>query len=353
MSDMNKDFGDFGLRFEVDWEESGAQTRSRESAFGAVVLHLAVLVMVMISPGDVRGFSYSLAAQPVEFEIVELVPFLEMTPLYIPPGAVPVPKDNTPDNLTDEERARVVIRTPGGQPPDSAAIFSLPQGPREPVGGGEPDAAESLVPGTQADREEVSESGADAQSLEDWQDPNREVALLDIPRPEETAPGENSPFSQASPNEAIRKALTEGLQQREGGFVGLGPEGRVRDPNLNLPYPTILSDTRGVDFGPYFVRTWSKVERTWRALIPDSARIGDRGVVTLVFTILKNGDLKPGDPQVVRTSGKSYFDRAAVGSIKGSHPFPPLPEDFSGNSLTLQVTYFYNVPMDEFRPPSN
>lgn len=347
------------MRFEMALEARDArdaQTRSRESVFGAVVLHLAVIVMIMISPGDVRGFSYSLAAQPVEFEVVELVelvPFMEMTPLFIPPGAIPIPQDNTPDNLTDEERARVVIRTPGGEPPDSSAMFTLPRGPSEPVGGGEPEAAESLVSGTQLDREEVAESGTDAQPLEDWQDPNRKVALLDIPRPNEAATEDNSRFSRESPREGIRKALSEGVQQREGGFVGLGPEGQVSDPNLNLPYPTILSDTRGVDFGPYFVRTWSKVDQTWRALMPDSVRIGDKGIVTLVFTILKNGDLKPGDPQVVRSSGKSHFDRAAVGSIKGSHPFPPLPEEFSGDFLTLQVTFLYNVSMDQFRPPSN
>ena len=350
---------DFGLRLETDWGVGDSQTRSHESVFGAVVLHLAVIVMIMISPGDVRGFSYSLTAPPVEFELVELVelvPFLESPPLFIPPGAIPIPQDNTPDNLTDEERARVVIRTPDGEPPDSSAMFSLPQGPSEPVGGGEPDAVESLVPGAQLDTEAIAESGVDTpplEPLEDWQDPNRKVALFDIPRPEESTTGDDSPFEQASPSESIRKALSEGLQQREGGFVGLGPEGQVSDPNLNLPYPTILSDTRGVDFGPYFVRTWSKVDQTWRALMPDSVRIGDKGIVTLVFTILKNGDLKPGDPQIVRSSGKSHFDRAAVGSITGSQPFPPLPGDFSGDFLTLQVTFLYNISMDQFRPPSN
>ena len=342
---------EFGLRFEVDWEESNAQTRSRESVIGAVVLHFAVLIMVLISPGDARGFTEFFGAQPVE--IVELIPFSEMPSIYVPQDLVRIPEENTPSDLTDEERGRIVIRTPGGKPPEPGAFFTLPQATKEPAGGGEPDQAESLVPGTQPDGEDAAESGTDEQPLEDWQDPNREVALLDIPRPDGDAPREDSAFAQPSANQAVRKALSERLQQPDGGFVGRGQFGRDGQPDLSVPYPTILSDTRGVDFGPYFGRTWSKVDRNWRPLIPDSVRIGDKGIVTLVFTILKNGDLKPGDPQVVRSSGKSHFDRAAIGAIKASHPFPPLPEKFSGDHLRLQVTFFYNIPMDEFRPPSN
>ena len=341
---------EIGLRFQVEWEDQNAVVRSRESAFGAMVLHLAVVVMVLISPRGASGFAF-LFPGPQPFELVELVPVPGLTPLYVPPGAIETPRENTPNDLTDEERERLVLRTPGGEKPEPGKIFSLPQASPTPPGGGEPDAQEALVAGGAGGEEGSSSAEQDAEG-EDWEDPEREVALLDIPRPSEPTGALDEVIPRPSPNRALQEALRKGLQERPGGFVGRGQEGWVSDPNLNVPVPTILSDQRGVDFSPYLARVLIKVRRNWHGLMPDSVRLGERGSVVLVFTIVKNGDLEPGDPQVVASSGRSHLDRPALAAVQGAEPFSPLPEAFTGNFVKLQFTFLYNIPIEAYGSPS-
>jgi len=45
----------------------------------------------------------------------------------------------------------------------------------------------------------------------------------------------------------------------------------------------------------------------------------------------------------VASSGSDPLDRAAVASIHSSIPFPPLPEEFTGNHLVLQFIFLYNL----------
>ena len=51
----------------------------------------------------------------------------------------------------------------------------------------------------------------------------------------------------------------------------------------------ILSDTMGVDFGPYLARVLHDVKQNWYNLIPESAMLGKRGKVSIEFAILKDG----------------------------------------------------------------
>ena len=37
------------------------------------------------------------------------------------------------------------------------------------------------------------------------------------------------------------------------------------------------------------------------------------------------------------------LDRAALSGIRGAIPFPPLPEEFTGNHLVLQFIFLYNM----------
>lgn len=107
--------------------------------------------------------------------------------------------------------------------------------------------------------------------------------------------------------------------------------------------PLILSDTRGVDFGPYLARLLFTVRSNWNNVIPEVARLGTKGRVVIVFDIQKDG----GVPQVylVVSSGRTSMDHAAVAAIKMSTPCPPLPPEFSGNVLRLQFTFLYNMRM--------
>jgi len=104
----------------------------------------------------------------------------------------------------------------------------------------------------------------------------------------------------------------------------------------------LQSDPQGVDFKPYLVQVLARVRQNWKAVIPESARMGRRGRVTVQFIVDRSG----GVPKLVieTPSGAEPLDRAAVAGISASVPFPPLPQEYKGSSVRLQFTFKYNVP---------
>lgn len=101
----------------------------------------------------------------------------------------------------------------------------------------------------------------------------------------------------------------------------------------------ILSDTQGVDFGPYLQRISQDVRENWYHLIPESAEM-KKGKLAIEFAITKEGQVA--DMRLVETSGDVALDRPAWGSITASNPFPPLPTEFTGPYLALRFRFYYN-----------
>ena len=104
----------------------------------------------------------------------------------------------------------------------------------------------------------------------------------------------------------------------------------------------LLSDPMGVDFRPYLIKILAAVRRNWFAVMPESAKWGRQGRVTIQFAIARNGAV----PKlvIVGHSGTDSLDRAAVAGISASNPFPPLPTEFRGERVLLQFNFLYNAP---------
>jgi TonB family protein len=104
----------------------------------------------------------------------------------------------------------------------------------------------------------------------------------------------------------------------------------------------ILSDTMGVDFGPYLSRVLHDVRLNWYYHIPEAARAPQlkKGKVSIDFAILKNG--KVDGMRFTSTAGDASLDRAAWAGIIAADPFPPLPAEFRGNYLALRFHFYYN-----------
>jgi len=101
----------------------------------------------------------------------------------------------------------------------------------------------------------------------------------------------------------------------------------------------ILSDTQGVDFGPYLKRILQRVRENWYHLIPSSAEM-KKGKLAIEFAITKDGEIA--DMRLVASSGDRDLDRPAWGSITASNPFPALPSEFTGPFLALRFRFYYN-----------
>jgi outer membrane biosynthesis protein TonB len=106
----------------------------------------------------------------------------------------------------------------------------------------------------------------------------------------------------------------------------------------------VLSDTMGVDFGPYLARVLHDVKKNWYNLIPEQARppIMKKGKTSIAFAILKNGRITGMRLERCGISGDAALDRAAWGGITASDPFPPLPSEFGGQYLSLRLHFYYN-----------
>jgi TonB family protein len=108
----------------------------------------------------------------------------------------------------------------------------------------------------------------------------------------------------------------------------------------------LLTPTEGVDFTNYFARMLAAVRRNWYALIPESARLGDRGRVVIQFHIMKNGAVPYPEPYLISSSGKEPLDRAAMAAISASNPFDQLPPAFTGPYIEVRFIFLYNLPLN-------
>jgi Gram-negative bacterial tonB protein. len=55
------------------------------------------------------------------------------------------------------------------------------------------------------------------------------------------------------------------------------------------------------------------------------------------FRIERDGTI--GDPQLERSSGLPFVDRAALRAVMASSPLPPLPQEFTGKYLGVHLIF--------------
>jgi len=160
----------------------------------------------------------------------------------------------------------------------------------------------------------------------------------------------------SSPGKQLQSQIQSEIQRPGGGTIynpgaggggggGGGRGGRGGMQNMQ-PGAQILTDTQGVDFDSYLKRLLATVKRNWYTVMPESALMGDKGIVMLTFKINRDGSVPMPDPTLERTSGKQPLDAAALSSIRTSSPFEPLPPAFKGDFIELRFIYFYNIPPD-------
>lgn len=100
----------------------------------------------------------------------------------------------------------------------------------------------------------------------------------------------------------------------------------------------ILSDTQGVDFGPYFQDMIQRVRTNWYNRMQPSAQM-KKGKLAIEFSVPKDGRVT--SMRLVATSGDTELDRAAWSGIVDSNSFPPLPKEFTGPYLKLRFRFYY------------
>jgi TonB family protein len=155
----------------------------------------------------------------------------------------------------------------------------------------------------------------------------------------------NLGLNNSSPSKLLDDQINQaGRESRGQAPIYGGVPGSGGGKGVGMGYGVdILSDTQGVDFRDYINRLLAALKRNWEYVMPESARMGDRGVVFTTFSINPDGSVTAPDPVLERTSGKEPLDNAAMAAIHASNPFEPLPKQFHGPYLKLRIAFLYNL----------
>ena len=173
--------------------------------------------------------------------------------------------------------------------------------------------------------------------------PANEKSQIEAPKPAPTQPkfdtGQSTPGQQIQ--EMARNATRGG---QYGGDLGAGAPSQHPGNNGAVD---ILSDTMGVDFGPYIQRVIWDTKRAWYPIIPEAAQppLLKQGIVQIRFRIQPDGSVAPGSMHLDGASGDVSLDKAAWAAITYAG-YPPLPKEFKGKYLELRFAFLYNIRPD-------
>jgi len=321
----------------VQLQDDLSRSRMREAFWISLIVHLLIVIALWNSPilSSILGRLFLRSA-------IALSPNMALknkdtTFLALPPDAEKIPRAPKTDKLSDKNRI-AQSRRPHLDPKELRKILDASRaGAPGPGGAPAPKAAPAPAP-----PETAQNSGPSAAPPAAAQPPAQtsQMAKATPPAPPKVNFGATMSAGSAIENAARAAAANRGTYGGgAGGDYGLG---HGRQPTDVVGNMDVLSDTMGVDFGPYLARILQDVKTNWYNLIPEVARppIMKRGKVSIEFAITKQGAVA--GMRLVGPSGDVSLDRAAWGGITGSNPFPPLPNEYGGQYLALRFHFYYN-----------
>jgi hypothetical protein len=301
----------------------------------SIAFHFIVILLVFMQPKFVpnRGQQEEIARDNI-------------TNLYIPPDVRDVPKAPSPPQPASP-RIRI--------DPRILRSLSPPSQPQPLPGPPDPERVVRDAPQLTPEKPGLTQPSAPQSRT---QQPPQDSIFKPVQQPPQQSSGLVLP--RFSPGKALQESLHEAL--KDGGT----PSAQFGGPAPSAPAPgggggpggisggqgylggnvELLTPTEGVDFSNYLARVLASVKRNWYAVTPESAHLGDKGVVVLQFRIMHNGVVPEDEPALLGTSSKEPLDRAAISSIRASPPFDQLPPAFRGPYIELRFRFLYNLPLD-------
>jgi outer membrane biosynthesis protein TonB len=317
----------------VQLQDDLSRSRMREAFWISVVVHLIIVILLYTSP----TFERWMFRRGVLMVAPNSLRNKELTYIEMPPDTPKATKRPNTNIISDKDRIATSKKTHLDAEDLRKILDSGRPGAPGPVAPPAPK-PESAQPPVSAQNppSQQQQQQAQAQARQPSPPANKQTAKLQAPP---------NPFGgNMSTSSAIEEAARASVANRSGyggaeGDYGLG---QGRQPTQALGPVDVISDTMGVDFGPYLSRVLQDVRQNWYNLIPEAARppIMKKGKVAIEFAILKDGSIS--GLQRVATSGDISLDRAAWGGITACNPFPPLPSQFGGQYLALRFYFYYN-----------
>lgn len=329
----------------MDWESEAARWRRLSMFLIALFLQFILAILIVFSPNFLRF----LGVHPVVAQVEKVQPSRHLTFLVVPRSLIEKQRQPPKTNTLSDQNRIAQGRSPKINPNGIHSPFMRGNSKLPDLRGGKQKPTPPAPPPTPP-QQAANQPPQKPQPPAPKPQPKEEakLQLQNVPVHPRGVPRIKMPATTSG--QSIQQSLEAAVRNRNRGPVQ-GPgnstdEFQNANPNFSTSGPIILSDTRGVNFGPYLARVVYIVRQNWYAVIPESARLGEKGRVALVFEIVKDGSV----PQLrlVASSGSPALDQAALASIKASNPFPPLPSEFTGKHLVLEFIYLYNLNQNSY-----
>ena len=342
---------DDDLHLLTEWGDPSSRGRRETAGVASVLIHVAVITVVLLLPPDFLVPAPEAPPPQKKVIVTPLVdPITEFTQKVPTKGKI----NREIDMASLQPRAPVHTPAPTPSTTRQAATHPMtpPPAPR-PVAQAlpEPPKFEAAVKDAPKLNLPPSPSTVPPPQIQTVEKPK--LALENVggsPLPQ-VPPGQSKvAIPTGSVSDAIRQnahgAMPDGgvvVGDPGAGAGGIG-EAINQPPTPGVPGTALQlkSDPMGVDFKPYLTQILTSIKRNWLAVYPESARLGRRGRVGVIFIISKVGGVNK--VSWAYQSGTDALDRAAVAAISASTPFPPLPSEFKGDRVVLQLNFVYNMP---------
>jgi len=318
-----------------DLEDDRSRARVREGIWVSILLHIVLFWLFSYGPHVLFHRPYVVNPLNVLAQRDKQLTFLNL-----PPDALKAHKPKPTDIISDKDR----VAQSAHPTLDQKTIEELQAMQRA----GNPAPPPQPATQQQQPQEQAQAAPQQQQALPSAPKPQpQEEAQMNAPsapkprvQPNQNSQQQNRPTMTVG--EMIRQAEKDAARsQSNGQFGSNGANAPDEHPGLQSGVE-VLSDTMGVDFGPYLHQVVQATQNSWDILIPESARapLLKRGKVAIQFIIAPDGSVK--QMQLIGPSGDVSLDHAAWGGITGAAPFPPLPKEFKGPYLALRFYFLYN-----------
>lgn len=326
----------------IQLQDDLSRSRKREALWLSVVLHLLVVILLVNSEKIISFLPHRTLVIPAA---IDLNKQKEATYLELPPDEQKLTRKPDSKIISDKDRIATSKAPQINREDLKKLLESRRPGRPEPAGPAQ-GSPPPQVAQNQAQPQQPQQQNQQAQN-QGFAKPDDNSQIAALRAPPAAAPKPQPSFTiPSSAGSAIEQAARAAAQNR--GYYGGGDPGdygitQGRSAAKALDQAEILTDTMGVDFGPYLARITQVVRSNWYNVMPPSVYppLLKQGKVSIEFAILKDG--KVSGMTLHTPSGDVALDRAAWASITASNPFPPLPKEFPGQVLGLRFYYFYNL----------
>jgi TonB family protein len=340
---------DADLNLLLRWGDPASGRRTSTAAVLSVLVHVVVIVAVVFLPSEWFEAPAELAHPQVKHIVTPLIePLTEFTQKR--PNQGKLTKEIDVASLQPRDR----LQTPKAAP--STTRQRAPRPAPVPAVATERPPAPAALP----EPPKIEATNRDTPRIDLPQAPPPQIQTVEKPKLTlENVGGPPQPVPPAQrqvaiPNTSVSEAIRQNAHQAApGAGMTVGDPGAGSGcigEGINLPPSPgiqgsaleLKSDPMGVDFRPYLTQILATIRRNWYAVMPESVKLGRRGKVGLLFSISRVG----GVTKVTWAfqSGSDPLDRAAVAAISASNPFPPLPAEYKGDRVVLQLNFAYNMP---------